>query len=135
MLQDESPEKSDLNCHALQLLGPNDHTKVNQDFQDWWLKEDSDNPQNPGFLYRYPTWGKYVRVMGRCLQFIKKLKQRVADKKSKKPSQVAFKLKMDPSDQVLLGQFVLTQDQIQESELLLMRVAQFDHYPGEIQAW
>ena len=127
MLQDESPEKSDLYCHALQLLGPNDHTKVNQDFRDWWLKKNSDNPQNRGFLYRYPTWGKYVRVMGRCLQFIKKLKQRVADKKSKKPSQVAFKLKMDPSDQVLLGQFVLTQDQIRESELLLMRVAQFDH--------
>ena len=134
MLQDESPERSDLNCHALQLLGPNDHTKVDQVFRDWWLKKDPDNPQNRGFLYRYSTWSKCVRFLARCLQFIKILKQRIADKTSKKPTQVAFKLKMGPEDQVLLGQFVLTQDQIRESELFLVRLAQFDHYQEEILA-
>ena len=133
MIQDESSEQSNLNCHSLQLLGPNDHLLANQNFRDFWLKKDPDNPQNRGFLNKYSTWGKCVRVLSRCLQFIKKLKQKVANK-SKKPSRVAFKLNMDPRDQVILGQFVLSQDQIREAEMFIVRVAQFDYYQEEIQA-
>ena len=79
MIQDESPKQSNLNCHSLQLLGLNDHLLVNQNFRDWWLKKDPKNPQNQGFLNKYPTWGKIVRVLSRCLQFVKQLKQKVTN--------------------------------------------------------
>ena len=109
------------NCHSLQLLGPNDHLLVNQNFRDWWLKKDPDNPQNRGFLFRFPEWGACVKVLSRCLQFLKQLKQKVANK-LKKPLRVAFKLNMDSRDQVLLGQFVLNQDQICESEMFELTI-------------
>ena len=46
---------------------------------------------------------------------------------------MAFKLNMDSRDQVLLGQFVLSQDQIRESEMFIVRVSQFDYCQEEIQ--
>ena len=50
MIQDESSKQSNSNCHSLQLLGPNDHLLVNQNFQDCWLKKDSKDPRYRGFL-------------------------------------------------------------------------------------
>ena len=129
--------------HQLCLLGPADTILTDETFKDFWLKKDKINPANRGLAYKFTTWGKLVRVTGRVLQFIHKLKKKVKERKEaqqtgvipkKKPIKLTRNLKVDESDKnkPYLNQFVLPAELITEAEQLLMRVCQYLTFKEEI---
>jgi hypothetical protein len=97
-----------------------------EEFTQFHLETNSKEPRKNGFIKKFSSWNKLVRITGRILQFAKACKKGYSNKIKTKPKKNTRNMRIEDEEEnkKILNDHLLSAQELGEAELLLFRIAQ-----------